>query len=131
MGREWGKLKEVAKDVRAWSEVVEDFCSIVYKKKKKIPHNRALLMILVKFLFPLQVCELEGKNKKLIQDGECTRHNTEAARLHLEVKMKESEKELKRELAQALEATKNAERILQETKVKWQQETNAVSLNLA
>ncbi|BFZ12261.1 hypothetical protein BsWGS_15300 [Bradybaena similaris] len=73
------------------------------------------------------VCELEGKNKKLIQDGECTRHNTEAARLHLEVKMKESEKELKRELAQALEATKNAERILQETKVKWQQETNAAN----
>lgn len=78
----------------------------------------------------LKVAELEQKNKKLIQDGECVRHNAEAARQHLETRMKEHEKELKQDVAQALESAKNAERVLQESKLKWQQEINAVSCKM-
>lgn len=78
-----------------------------------------------------QVSELETKNKKLIQDGECLRHNSEAARLHLETKLKETEKEMKQDMAQTLEMAKNADKALQETKSKTQQEINAVSEDLS
>lgn len=73
--------------------------------------------------------ELEHKNKKLVQDGECARHNSEAARLHLETKLKDKEKEMKHDLSQAMEEAKNAEKTMQETRAKSQQEINAVCPN--
>ena len=58
------------------------------------------------------------------------RHNAEATRLNMEARMKEREKELKLDLAQALEAVKDAERMLQEVRNKAQQEVSAVSIIL-
>ncbi|CAL1531250.1 unnamed protein product, partial [Lymnaea stagnalis] len=71
------------------------------------------------------VQEVELKNKKLIQDAECLRHNAEAARQHLEIKMKEKEKEHNREMSQALERVKDSDRALLEFKSKCHQELNA------
>ncbi|GFO13212.1 hypothetical protein PoB_003971700 [Plakobranchus ocellatus] len=53
------------------------------------------------------------------------RHNAEATRHNMEARMKEREKELKLDLAQAMDAAKDAERVMLEARTRAQQEVMA------
>ena len=66
-----------------------------------------------------------------MQELECQRHNSEAARAGLEQRGKEKEKEHRIEIAQQIESAKTLEKQLSDTKAKLQQELNQVGTILA
>ena len=68
-----------------------------------------------------QVTDLEQKVKKLGQELDCQRHNSEASRAQLEQRLKEKEKDHGLEMRQQTEMMKDMERHLEEAKNKLQQ----------
>ena len=75
-----------------------------------------------------QVQMLEEKLKKLGMELECQRHNADAARLALDQKMKEREREARAELAQTTTMLKEAEKRLVDASNAHIQETRKVIL---
>ena len=96
----------------------------------RIESNNESLQILFPHSHFSKIAALEQRNRKLSQEHECMHHNAEAMRQNMETRMKETEKELKLDLSQALDALKDAERAAHETRTRAQQEVTAVSVFL-
>ena len=71
---------------------------------------------------------LEEKNRRVLGDLECQRHNAEAARQATENKWREKEKEHKAELSHQTDIVCGIQRLLDEKERNHQQELNKVRM---
>ena len=79
-------------------------------------------------MFYMKASGAEDQKKRITQELECQRHNAEAARQALETKLKDKEKEFKLELGQQTDLLREAEKHLNDTVNKMQQDINKVCI---